>query len=210
MAQDLDVRAVGTLTTERVAPRKRNAAATRAAILEAANEQFARGGYDLTSLREIAAEAGVDMALVKRYFGGKEALFTEALKASFRPDFLRNADRRTFSHEIATMMAGPARADEERSRTFEFLLRAAASPTTAPLLNIVVQERFLSVIRDWLGGEKAPARARVLAAIYIGLLVERLIRDEPLEGREREDFIDRAASVLEAMISDVSRHPKDV
>ncbi|MFI4974001.1 MAG: TetR/AcrR family transcriptional regulator [Caulobacterales bacterium] len=190
----------GTLTVERAAPRKRNAEATRAAILEAAKAHFARAGYDLTSLRDIAAEAGVDMALVKRYFGSKEALFTEALKASFRPDFLKGADRRAFSREIATMMAGPARADEARSHTFEFLLRAAASPTTAPLLNVVVQERFLAAIRDWLGGESAPARARVLAAIYIGLLVERLIRDEPLQGPERVDFIDRAASVLEAMV----------
>ena len=195
------------LNCDRIAPRKRNAEATRAAILKAARAQFARTGYDLTSLRDIAGEAGVDMALIKRYFGGKEALFTEALRASFRPDFLQGADRRTFSHEIAALMAGPARADEERSHTFEFLLRAAASPTTAPLLNVVVQERFLATIRNWLGGEKAPARARVLAAVYIGLLVERLIRDEPLQGQERADFIDRAASVLEAMISDASPPP---
>ena len=194
----------GTLSRDCIAPRKRNAEATRAAILEAAKAQFGRTGYDLTSLRDIAGEAGVDMALVKRYFGGKEALFTEALRASFRPNFLQGADRRAFSREIATLMAGPARADEARSHTFEFLLRAAASPTTAPLLNVVVQERFLATIRDWLGGDKAPARARVLAAIYIGLLVERLIRDEPLRGQERADFIDRAALVLEAMISDAS------
>jgi AcrR family transcriptional regulator len=189
-----------TLSLEPAQPRRRNAEATRAAILEAAKAQFARGGYDLTSLRDIAAEAGADVALIKRYFGGKEALFTEALKASFPPDFLRGWDRRAFPREIAAMMAGPARADEARSHTFQFLLRAATSPTTAPLLHVAIQERFLGPIRDWIGGEEAPARARVLAAIYIGFLVERLIRDEPLKGREREAFIDHAASVLEAMI----------
>jgi hypothetical protein len=68
------------------------------------------------------------------------------------------------------------------------------------LLNVAIQERFLGPIRDWLGGEEAPARARVLAAIYIGFLVERLIRDEPLKGKEREAFIEHAASVLEAMV----------
>jgi len=189
-----------TLTCEREAPRKRNAEATRTAILEAAKAQFARGGYDLTSLRDIAGQAGVDVALIKRYFGGKEALFTEALKASFPPDFLRGWDRSAFPREIATMMAGPARADEARSHTFQFLLRAAASPTTAPLLNVAIQERFLGPIRDWLGGEAAPARARALAAVYIGFLVERLIRDEPLKGAERQAFIDHAASVLEALV----------
>ena len=191
---------VATVIRARSAPRKRNAEATRAAILEAAKTQFARSGYDLTSLRDIAAEAGADVALIKRYFGGKEALFTEALKASFPPNFLQGWDRRAFPREIATMMAGPARADEARSHTFQFLLRAATSPTTAPLLSVAIQERFLGPIRDWLGGEEAPARARVLAAIYIGFLVERLIRDEPLEGAEREAFIDHAASVLGAMI----------
>jgi AcrR family transcriptional regulator len=191
---------VATLGRAPVAPRKRNAGATRAAILTAAKAQFARGGYDLTSLRDIAAEAGADVALIKRYFGGKEALFTEALKASFPPGFLQGWDRHAFPREIATMMAGPARADEARSQVFQFLLRAATSPTTAPLLNVAIQERLLGPIRDWLGGEEAPARARVLAAIYIGFLVERLIRDEPLKGREREAFIDHAASVLEAMV----------
>ena len=191
---------VATVSRARSAPRKRNAEATRAAILEAAKTQFARSGYDLTSLRDIAAEAGADVALIKRYFGGKEALFTEALKASFPPNFLQGWDRRAFPREIATMMAGPARTDEARSHTFQFLLRAATSPTTAPLLSVAIQERFLGPIRDWLGGDEAPARARVLAATYIGFLVERLIRDEPLEGGEREAFIDHAASVLGAMI----------
>ncbi len=191
---------IATLGRARSAPRKRNAEATRAAILEAAKTQFGRSGYDLTSLRDIAAEAGADVALIKRYFGGKEALFTEALKASFRPNFPHGQNRQAFSREVATMMAGPASADEARSHTFQFLLRAATSPTTAPLLNVAIQERFLGPIRDWLGGDDAPARARVLAAIYIGFLVERLIRDEPLRGPEREAFIDRAASVLEATV----------
>ncbi len=189
-----------TLVTERPAPRRRDAEATRAAILEAAKGQFARLGYDRAGLRDIAAEAGADVALIKRYFGGKEGLFTEALRASIRPDLLKAWDRATFAREIAAMMAG-APADEARAHSFQFLLRAATSPTTAPLLNVAVQERFLEPIRDWLGGEDAAPRARVLAAAFIGFLVERLIRGESLAGRERTVFIDRAAAVFEALIS---------
>ena len=188
------------LRRARAAPRARNAEATRAAILEAAKSQFARVGYDLASLRHIAVEAGADAALVKRYFGGKEALFRAALEASFSPGGLRGMNRETFARDVATMMAGTPHADESRNHTFQFLLRAATSPTTAPLLNLAIQERFLQPIRDWLGGAEAAARARVLAAIYIGFLVERLIRDEPLTGRERQVFIDRAASILEAVV----------
>src|SRR5258708_4041064 len=184
-----------------VAPRKRDAEATRAAILEAAKAQFARLGYDRAGLRDIAAEAGADVALIKRYFGGKEALFLEALRASFRPDRLRQWNRATFPREIATMMADTAHANEERSHSFPFLLRAATSPTTAPLLNVTIQERFLAPIRDWLGGEDAPARARVQAAAFIGFLVERLIPDQPLAGRERDMFIERATALFEALVS---------
>jgi AcrR family transcriptional regulator len=184
------------------APRKRDAQATRAAILEAAKGQFARLGYDHAGLREIAAEAGADVALIKRYFGGKEALFTEALKASFRPERTRDWDRQTFPREIATLMAGPVPDDETRTHSFQFLLRAATSPTTAPLLNVAVQERFLQPIRDWLSGEDAHARARVLAAMFIGFLVERLIRGEALRGREREVFIERVAQAFDSLLKD--------
>jgi len=187
---------------DRVAPRRRDAGATRAAILEAAKAQFARLGYDRAALRDIAAAAGADVALIKRYFGGKEALFTEALKASFEPDRLREWRRATFARDVATMMAGAASGDEARTHRFQFLLRAAASPTTAPLLNLAVQERFLGPIRDWLGGDDAPARARVLAAIFIGFLVERLIRGETLTGRERDVFIAHVTATFEALLGE--------
>ncbi len=191
-----------TAVLDRPPPRRRDAAATRAAILEAAKAQFAQAGYDRAALRDIAAEAGADVALIKRYFGGKEALFTEALKASFRADRLRHWDRATFAHDIAVMMAGPARTDEAGAHSFQFLLRAATSPTTAPLLNVAIQERFLAPIRDWLGGEDAGPRARVLAAAFIGLLVERLIRDAALEGRERDVFVTRVTGMFEGLLGD--------
>lgn len=188
-----------TLTAPR--GRKRDAAATRAAILEAAKTQFAMLGYDRAVLRDIAGEAGVDVSLVKRYFGGKEALFLEALRASFGSDGLRDWNRATFAREIAEGLAGSPHDDAGRTDRFQFLLRAAASPTTATMLNLIVQDRFLGPIRDWLGGADRDARARVLAAVYIGLLVERLIRGEALAGREREVFVDRATAIFQSLIT---------
>src|SRR5215470_6210802 len=104
--------------------RRRDAVATRAAILEAAKGKFAQLGYN-ANLRDIAAEAGVDVALIKRYFGGKEALFTEALRASMDPERVRAWDRSNFAAEVAQMMAGDAHGDEGRTHGFQFLLRAA-------------------------------------------------------------------------------------
>jgi AcrR family transcriptional regulator len=48
------------------ATRPRNASQTRADILSAARRRFATEGYDETTLRAVAAEVGVDAALVIR------------------------------------------------------------------------------------------------------------------------------------------------
>ena len=66
---------------------------------------------------------------------------------------------------------------------------------------MAIQERFLAPIREWLGGEDADARARVLAAMYIGFLVERLVRGEALAGREREVFIARVTAIFASLIT---------
>jgi hypothetical protein len=63
-----------------------------------------------------------------------------------------------------------------------------------------VQERFLAPIRDWLGDTAGQERARVLAAIYIGFLVERLIRGAALEGAERTAFVERVTAVIDGVI----------
>jgi AcrR family transcriptional regulator len=185
--------------------RKRDAEATRAAILAAAKKHFAKSGYDGAFLRDIAADAGADAALINRYFGGKEGLFAAALKDSIAPNRIAQWDRKTFGRDIATMMAGHAHTHVERMHAFQFLLRAATNPTTAPFLNEVVQERFMQPIRDWIGGEEVEARARLLASVFIGLLVERLIRDEPLEGKEREAFIERTATMLQSLVENQSQ-----
>ncbi|MBS0488473.1 MULTISPECIES: TetR/AcrR family transcriptional regulator [unclassified Phenylobacterium] len=190
-----------TETLVRQGPRRRDAEATRAAILKAAKKQFARTGYDCT-LRDIAGEAGADVALVKRYFGGKEALFVEALKDSFQANEQLDWNRATFAGEMARMLAGSPHADEARTQRFQFLLRAATSPATAPFLNTLVQERLMAPIRNWMGGADAEARARVLAGVYIGFLVERLIRGEALEGREREVFVAQVTAVFNTLIAE--------
>jgi AcrR family transcriptional regulator len=188
-------------TLERPAVRKRDSEATQAAILEAAKIHFARSGYEGAYLRDIAADAGVDAALINRYFGGKDGLFAAALKDSIRPRALHDWDRENFAHEIAKTMAGHAHEDLDRMHAFQFLLRAATSPVTAPLVNAAVQERFMGPIRTWIGGRNVEARARLFAATFIGLLVERLIRDEPLEGTERKVFIERTTALLQSLVA---------
>ena len=51
---------------------------TQAAILQAAQELFATQGYERTTVRDVAAQAAIDPAMVMRYFGSKEGLFARA------------------------------------------------------------------------------------------------------------------------------------
>src|ERR1700734_665613 len=52
---------------------------TRRAILDAARATFAARGYEQTTIRAVAAQAGVDASMVMRYFGSKAGLFTAAV-----------------------------------------------------------------------------------------------------------------------------------
>lgn len=59
--------------------RRRDAAATRRRLLEAARDLFAERGYEGTTVRSIAERAGANQALLFRYFGSKQGLLTEVL-----------------------------------------------------------------------------------------------------------------------------------
>ena len=58
---------------------------TRDDILRAAQKLFGRNGFKNTSMRAVATEAGVDVALVPYYFGSKHGLFVAALEVPVDP-----------------------------------------------------------------------------------------------------------------------------
>lgn len=65
--------------------RRSGASGTREAILHAARQRFAAHGYDGATIRAIAADAGVDPALVLHFYGAKEKLFAAALDLPVDP-----------------------------------------------------------------------------------------------------------------------------
>lgn len=69
-----------------VAGRRSGDSNTRDEIIDAARREFADRGYDGTSMRGVAREAGVDPALVHHYFDGKDGLFVAATVLPQRPD----------------------------------------------------------------------------------------------------------------------------
>lgn len=59
---------------------------TRERILDSARGLFAQNGIDRTSIRAVAAGAGVDAALVHHYFGSKQQLFAAAIRIPIDPE----------------------------------------------------------------------------------------------------------------------------
>lgn len=77
---------MATTNTRRKRPgRPSGSSDTRERILTSALELFARNGIDRTSIRAVAAGAGVDAALVHHYFGTKQQLFAAAIDIPIDP-----------------------------------------------------------------------------------------------------------------------------
>src|SRR5215204_3604028 len=64
---------------------RRDGGDTRSAVLDAARARFAAHGYDGTKLRDVAADADVDVALVSYHFGRKDQLFAAAMALDVNP-----------------------------------------------------------------------------------------------------------------------------
>lgn len=155
-----------------VAPRPRNAEATRAAILNASLERFARESYDDVGMRDIAGDVGVDAALVSRYFGSKEDLFASVLSTCDNGGALMAGDRETFGRRVAREVIFEAKS-ETKLKGLLILLRSIASAKAMEIVQRSANERFYGPFAEWVGGEDGPIRARLAAAFIMGMAVSR-------------------------------------
>lgn len=90
------------------APRKRDAAATPARILAAAQRAFPETGYSHTGIREIAQMAGTSSTPVLRYFGSKAGLFEVALTEAMPVAAVLAHPREALGRGMAEALLDPA------------------------------------------------------------------------------------------------------
>lgn len=157
-------------------PRRRNAAATREAILASARQAFARSGYDGAGVREIAAGAGVTAMLVNRYFGSKEQLFAEVIAAAaaqpviLTPENLASAD---LGETIARMLVEITRSGEAPLEGFLIMLHSASSQRAADLGREQIEKGHHRTMTAALAGPLAPERAALVLSLVAGFQVMR-------------------------------------
>ena len=181
---------IGTRTDSSEAlPREERRRRTEAAILEAARELFAEVGFERTTIRSVAAKAGIDPALVMQYYGNKEGLF--AASARWHVDHKRILS--------ATLSEIPQTALDDLLAAFEE--PATRDATIALFRNCLTHDSALAIVRDevlsenqeaiarTIGGDDAKLRAGLLAATLMGLTLGRYLLEIPaVKAASREDL----------------------
>lgn len=170
--------------------RRRDAAATRAGILEAAKIAFTQHGYDGVGVRDIAARAGVDPALINRYFGAKQALFAEVMAGALDlAPFLTN-DRAGFGERLAQAFV-TTRFAPDAFRPMLAMMRSAASPEAAAVLRQCLDDGLAKPLAAWLGGADARARAGLILAQLTGFFTLRTVLGVSSLGEASEEALVR-------------------
>ncbi|MEO3973857.1 TetR/AcrR family transcriptional regulator [Streptomyces sp. CAU 1734] len=147
--------------------RKQGAAGTRAALADAAALRFGRYGYSGTSVRDIARDAGVDAALVYRYFGSKEALF-EAVSTStamFEP--LCRLPLEEVAEWVRDIVSN-APGEPEVPHPVLSVLRSSDREEAVGRLRDEIAEVFSGRFAGRLEGPDAELRAELLSAWLLG------------------------------------------
>ena len=178
---------------------------TREAILDAARRRFGEQGYDGTTIRGIAADAGVNPALVHHFYGTKERLFAAAMRLPVVPSeiitVVLGAERdrlgAEFGRHIGEILIGTVlRAwDVADIRTaFLGLLRAAATTEQGVvMLREFVTSTILASLTEVAGlsdDAEGRYRATLVASQVVGLGFARYVLGlEPLAAASNDDLV---------------------
>jgi AcrR family transcriptional regulator len=180
-----------------VSPPRRNAAATQARLLAAAREQFLRHGYRATSLRAIAAQAGVDVMLIKRYFGSKEQLFAEATDISDNVEAVRRAADDVVGRAMIERVLG-ARRDVDAP--LFALLRSSGDPAVVARLNDQLETGLTANLSRRIKADEPRLRADMVAALLLGIGVLRaLLNKDPIATADDRDVAAIFTEAFEAL-----------
>ena len=183
-------------------PRRRNAAATREAILEAATRRFATQGYQHAGVREIAADAGVTAALVNRYFGSKEGLFAEVIEHAIDMGHLLEGRRGDLADHLARLMVYGREDSWDRGYTpVLLLLHSATEPGAVKLFRRDLNRTVLPLLAEQIGGDDAAVRAVMVMAQLTGFaIMYHVLRPKAFADARGEELVALLSRTLAACI----------
>ncbi|MCB5179079.1 TetR/AcrR family transcriptional regulator [Streptomyces antimicrobicus] len=183
-------------------PGRRSSDRTKAAILRAAREHFAARGYERTTIRGVAADAGIDPSMVMRYFGTKERLFDAALAVDLRlPDLAAVPP-----HELPAVLVGHFvdrwEGDPADDALLVLLRSAVTNEQAAERMRRTFAEQVLPALAAALGPERAARCAGLIASQVLGLALTRyLLRLPPVVSLDRAALVAAYAPAVAAVLA---------
>jgi AcrR family transcriptional regulator len=185
---------------------------TRADILAAARASFAELGYDRTSVRGIAARAGVDPALVHRFFGSKDDLLVAALTVMMSPreriPDLMEGEQTELGERLMRYFLSVWEQSPSREVLIGMLRSSMSNEHAATLLREFFGGEVLARVAGALGHEDAWLRATLVASQLLGVaMVRYIIRIEPLASASAETIVAAYAPTLQRYLTEELRLP---
>lgn len=193
---------------------KRGDMARETALL-AAVKRFSCQSYEQVGLRQVAADAGLDVARVHRLFGSKEALFEASVRRAFDGWQLAATDGRSLARELAEGLMGAREAPD--GDALQMVVRSVSDPHAAPILRAWCQDSFLEPVARIIsasGRTATPAetaeRAALLAACCFGIAVMRQVMMVPALAEPQTSALPHHIEQLLtcALLVDGPVHPK--
>lgn len=168
----------------------------------AAVDEFGEQGYDGSTVRSIAARAGVDSALVHHYFGTKADLFAEAVGIPLRPDIdvpdILTGPREEVGERIVRYVLEAFEQPEIRRRGVMLIRTAIGSRLTTPLLAGFLSRELIGRIAKTLGVPDAELRATLVASQVAGLLLTRyVLRIPPIAAASVDELVARIGPTVQ-------------
>ncbi len=201
------------MTTRAHSGRRPGDSGTREAIESAARRQFAELGYDRTSLRQVAREAGVDPTLVSHFFGSKQQLFVSVVGLPFRPvdvlPRLLEGDPEELGLRLAQFVLGVFESEQSRSQVIGIVRSATSEPEAARLVRELLTREVLAPLAESIGAADAEFRAGLLGSQVVGLVMARyIVAIEPLASRDATEVALAIAPSLQHYLTGDLRSPR--
>jgi len=167
---------------------------TRAKILDAALAVLSRAGFPQATLRAVAREAEVDPALLLHYFGSREEMLFEAIRANLFRHIDRALDPGSRSAPIGSRVVDAFLSTwdpPERQRLFAAFVRAGISDERiGHLFREYIIREVVGLIAPYARADRARLRVGLSASQVIGLgLVRYIARFEPVATASRSELV---------------------
>lgn len=186
--------------------RRAGAPDTRALIKDAARARFLADGYGSVTLRDVATDAGVDVALISYYFGSKQGLFGAAMALPVNPVQLvashLDGELNTLAERQLRSLLAVWDSPDIGAQMQAAALAALTDPTMSNLVRDGIVREIIDRIADRLGEPDGHQRAAAFAIQAAGVIFTRyLLKVEPIASMPADEIVRYLAPSLQLVIT---------